>query len=35
MKKAYVTPESEIVEFETEDIITTSSGLDEDGDEEP
>lgn len=35
MKDAYVTPESEIVEFETEDIITASKpGIDEDGGED-
>lgn len=26
MEKIYVTPEMEITEFETEDIITTSNG---------
>lgn len=26
MKENYVTPDMEVVEFETEDIITTSSG---------
>ena len=26
MEKKYVTPEMEIIEFETEDIIITSSG---------
>ena len=31
-KKEYVTPEMEITEFETEDVITTSGGeLDEGG----
>lgn len=28
-KEMYETPEMEVVEFETEDVITTSSGLDE------
>lgn len=27
MKKEYVEPEMEIIEFETEDIITTSGGI--------
>ncbi|MBQ9136598.1 MAG: hypothetical protein IJX66_10980 [Lachnospiraceae bacterium] len=27
MKEAYVTPEMEIVSFETEDVITASGGL--------
>lgn len=30
MKEAYTTPEMEIVEFETEDVITTSPGYDPD-----
>ena len=33
MKEKYVTPEMEIVEFDAEDIITTSGGLDVDGGE--
>ena len=27
MEKKYVTPEMEITEFETEDVITTSGGI--------
>lgn len=30
MEKIYVTPEMEITEFETEDVITTSGGNDND-----
>ena len=30
MKEVYTTPDMEIVEFETEDVITTSSGYDPD-----
>lgn len=29
MKEVYTTPDMEIVEFETEDVITTSSGSSE------
>lgn len=28
MKKAYITPEMEIIEFECEDVITTSGAAD-------
>lgn len=34
MKEIYETPEMEIVEFEAEDIITTSGQLDEGGAED-
>ncbi len=30
MKEKYITPEMEIVEFETEDVITTSSIIPDD-----
>ena len=30
MKETYITPEMEIIEFETEDVITTSGGYDPD-----
>ena len=30
MKEVYTTPDMEIVEFETEDVITTSQGYDPD-----
>ena len=33
MKERYETPKMEIVEFETEDVITTS-GIDDNGNEE-
>lgn len=33
MKEIYETPKMEIVEFEAEDIITTSGPLDEGGEE--
>lgn len=40
MEKQYITPEMEITEFETEDVITTSSGgripgVQEEWEEEP
>ncbi len=31
MKETYTTPEMEVVEFESEDIITTSAGADDFG----
>lgn len=34
MKEVYIAPEMEIVEFETEDVITTS-GIDRDENETP
>ena len=34
MKEKYEAAEMEIVEFETEDVITTSNGFDVDGGEE-
>lgn len=34
MKEKYETPVCEVIEFETEDVITTSSGLGEGGNEE-
>jgi len=34
MEKQYVTPKLDITEFETEDVITTSSDIIEDGSED-
>ncbi len=34
MKEIYETPKMEIVEFETEDVITTSGGADDIGNED-
>lgn len=35
MREKYAAPEMEIIEFETEDVITTSSNFDSDPDEVP
>ena len=34
MKEKYETPECEVIEFETEDVITTSGGIGESGNED-